>query len=100
MGQPRPLFCLLLFFSNTDFTEKTVDVSRIRTRIVGVEGEHADRLTTPRPTKGETYRALPAANWDFCLSFAAEKLIKPRCRGTSATFADVLSTTFEVTFLS
>ena len=31
MGQPRPLF-----------VAKTVDVSGIRTRIVGVEGEHAD----------------------------------------------------------
>ena len=46
MGQPRPLFCLFSSFSNTNFTEKTVEVSRIRTRIVRVEGEHADRLTT------------------------------------------------------
>ena len=46
MGQPRPLFCLFSFFSNTNFTEKTVGVSRIRTQIVGVEGEYADHLTT------------------------------------------------------
>ena len=42
-------FCLFLFFSNTNFTEKTVGVSWIRTRIVGVEGEHADHLTTTLP---------------------------------------------------
>ena len=44
MGQPRPLFCLFSFFSNTN----TVDVSGIQTRIVGVEGEHADHLTTSK----------------------------------------------------
>ena len=31
------------------FTEKSIGVSRIRTRIVEVEGEHADHLTTTRP---------------------------------------------------
>ena len=46
MGQPRPLLRLFSFFSNTNFTEKTVDVCGIRTQIVGVEGEHADHLTT------------------------------------------------------
>ena len=46
MGQPRPLFCLFSFFSNTRFTERTVGVSRIQTRIVGVEGEYADHMTT------------------------------------------------------
>ena len=35
-------------FSNTNFTEKTVGFSRIRTRVVGVEGEYADHLTTTR----------------------------------------------------
>ena len=40
------LFCLFSLFSNTNFTEKTVDVSKIRTRIDGVEVEHADHLTT------------------------------------------------------
>ena len=39
-------FCLFLFFSNTNCTEKTVGFSRIRTRIVRVEGKHADHLTT------------------------------------------------------
>ena len=37
---------LFSFFSNTNVTEKTVGVSGIRTRIVWVEGEHADHLTT------------------------------------------------------
>ena len=46
MGHARPLFCLFSFFSNTNFTEKMVGVSRIRTRIVRVEGEYADHLTT------------------------------------------------------
>ena len=45
-GQPRPLFCLFSFFTNTNLTEKTVGVRRIRTQIVGVEGKHADHLTT------------------------------------------------------
>ena len=71
MGQPRPLFVyvrsfqtqilhkkteaffktwansgLFLFFSNTNFTERTVALGGNRTQIVGVEGEHADHLTT------------------------------------------------------
>ena len=33
---------LFSFFSNTNFTEKTLAVSLIRTRFVGVKGEHAD----------------------------------------------------------
>ena len=45
-GPTRPLFCLFLFFSNTHFYSKTLGFSRIRTRIVRVEGEHADCLTT------------------------------------------------------
>ena len=42
----RASFCLFSFFSNTNFTEKTVGFSKIRTRIVGVEGQRADKLTT------------------------------------------------------
>ena len=37
---------LFFVFSNTNCKEKTAGVSGIRTRIVGVEGEHADHLTT------------------------------------------------------
>ena len=44
---PNPAsFCLFSFFSNTNFTEKTVVVSGIQTRIVGLEGEPVDHLTT------------------------------------------------------
>ena len=41
----RPLFHPISFFSNS-IHNKTVVISRIRTRIVWVEGEHADHLTT------------------------------------------------------
>ena len=45
VGQPRPLFCLFSHFSNT-ILQKNCRLSGIGTRIVGVEGEHADHLTT------------------------------------------------------
>ena len=46
-NEPTPAsFCLFSFFSNTNFTENTLDIRGIRTRIIGVEGEHADHLTT------------------------------------------------------
>ena len=45
-ANPGLFFCLFSFFSNTNFTEKTLGVSRIRARIVGAEGKHADQLTT------------------------------------------------------
>ena len=37
---------VFLFFSSTKFTDKTLGLSRIRTRIVGVESEHSDHLST------------------------------------------------------
>ena len=43
MGQPRPLF---LFIFVLHYYIKTVGFRAIWTRIVGVEGEHADHLTT------------------------------------------------------
>ena len=47
LNGPTPAsFRLFLFFSDTFFTEKTVGFCRIWTRIVGVEGKHADHLTT------------------------------------------------------
>ena len=49
VGQPRPLFVYFRSFQMQIFTEKSIGVSRIRTRIVEVEGEHADHLTTTRP---------------------------------------------------
>ena len=39
-------FCLFSLFSNTNFTDKTPGVIGIRTEIVGIEGKHADHLTT------------------------------------------------------
>ena len=45
MGQPRPLFVYFRSFQK-QFYRKIVDLSGIRTRIVRVEGEHADHLTT------------------------------------------------------
>ena len=47
-------FSSFLLFSSTNFTGKNVlGFSRIRTRIVGVEGKHADHYTTTtaQPTK-------------------------------------------------
>ena len=47
LNGPTPAsFCLFLLFTNTKFTEETVGFSGIRTRIVRVEGEHADHFTT------------------------------------------------------
>ena len=46
MGQPRPLFVSFRSFQSQSLQKNTVDVSRIQTRIVGVEGKHADHLTT------------------------------------------------------
>ena len=46
MGQRRPLFVYFLFFSNTNFTEKTVGFCGLQTQIIRVEGEHADHLTS------------------------------------------------------
>ena len=44
---PTPAsFCLFSFFSNTNFKKKTVGFRGIQTRIVGVEGKHADHLIT------------------------------------------------------
>ena len=51
----NPVQCLLkngptpasfLFFQTKNLQKKTVGISRIRTRIVRVEGKHADHLTT------------------------------------------------------
>ena len=46
MGQPWRPFCLFSVFLKTNFTEQAIGVSRIQTRIIGAEGEHADHLTT------------------------------------------------------
>ena len=47
LNEPSPAFFVYFrSFSNINFIEKTVGVSRIRTRIVRLEGEHAVYLTT------------------------------------------------------
>ena len=51
MGQLRPLFVYFRSFQTQMFTEKMVGFSGIRTRIVGVEGEHAYHLTTTTALK-------------------------------------------------
>ena len=38
--------CLFSVFSNANLTEKTVGISGIQTRLVGVEGEHSNHLST------------------------------------------------------
>ena len=46
MGQPRPLFVYFKYYKTQILQKKTEGFSRIRTRIVRVEGDHADHLTT------------------------------------------------------
>ena len=48
------LFIFVLF--NNNFYRKIVDLSGIRTRIVGVEGEHADHLTTTTALQIDFYQ--------------------------------------------
>ena len=50
MDQPRPLLFFFVLFKHK-FYRKIVGFSRIRTWIVGVEGEHADPLTTTTALK-------------------------------------------------
>ena len=45
-GSTPASFYLFSFLSNINCTEKTVGFSWIGTCIVGVEGEHADHMTT------------------------------------------------------
>ena len=53
MGQPRPLFVYFKYFKTQILQKKTEGFSRIRTRIVRVEGDHADHLTTTAAQGGE-----------------------------------------------
>ena len=62
MGQTRPLFLVISFFSNTNFTEKLyLDVSGIRTRIIVIEGKYADHLTT---TTAREQKILVRSKWN------------------------------------
>ena len=58
MDQPRPRFVYFRSFQTQILQEKTVSVSRIRTWIVGVDGEHADHLTTTTAILLTTYSVL------------------------------------------
>ena len=44
MGQPWPLFVYFRSFSNTNYTEKTVWVRRIQTRIVQIDHHHGPNV--------------------------------------------------------
>ena len=48
MGQQLTLFVYFLSFITKILQKETVGFGGIQTRIVGVEGEHADHLTTPK----------------------------------------------------
>ena len=54
MGQPSLFFVFFRSFQY-QFYRKIVDLSRIRIWIVGVEGEHADHLTTTSAPKAYVY---------------------------------------------
>ena len=74
-GPTRPLFVYFNYF-HTQFLQNFF--SRIRTRIVGVEGEHADHLTT---TTAQTYykmiSMLTTCNTDnVTLVMAGKDLVK------------------------
>ena len=69
---PTPASFLFIFCS---FTEKTVDVSRIQTRIVGVEGEHAYLLTTTAITLFTNIFILFTHSWMRFLVLSSSALI-------------------------
>ena len=60
---------LFSFFSNKNFTGKTVDVSGIPTRIVRVEGEHADYLTTTPAVEKRMFYSIVRCNWNMSLQY-------------------------------
>ena len=55
MGQLRPHFWFIFVRFKHKFYRKTVDVSGIQTRIVGIEGKHADHLTPNTADLGEIW---------------------------------------------
>ena len=63
MAHPGPLFVFFRSFK-FNFTEKFLDYSGIRTQIVGVEGDHADHLTTTTALNYNNFNCLP--NLRFC----------------------------------
>ena len=67
MGQPQPLFVYFRLF-----VQKILVASRIRTRIVEVEGKDADHLTTTTAQLGQISFFLPC-----CIPFV-EKVVSLR----------------------
>ena len=66
MGHPRPLFDYFRSFQ-TIYRINTVGFSGIRTRIVGVEGEHADHLTTTTDiVRCERKQVVTLRLYSFC----------------------------------
>ena len=63
MGQPRPLFLYFCSFQTQILQKKTVGFSGIRTRIVGVEYEHADHLTTTTAHLQNVCRGVCVSVW-------------------------------------
>ena len=45
-------FCLFSSFSNVILQKNYIDCSGIRPQLAGVEGKHADHLTTTTPPRG------------------------------------------------
>ena len=72
LSGPAPAsFCLFSFFSHTNFIEKTVGIRGIQTRIIGVEGEHADHLTT---TTAQALRVVVPVEMSSDLLFSSAKV--------------------------
>ena len=70
---PGLFFCLFLLFPNTNFTE-TVDFSGIRTWIIGVEGEHADHVTTTVAQLEPFMVAIHSANLAIQIGRASQQV--------------------------
>ena len=58
MVQPWPHFMFIFALLKHNFTEKSVGVSGIRTRIAGEDDEHADHLTTTATTGQKDFIVL------------------------------------------
>ena len=79
MGHFRLLFVYFRSFQTIDII-KTVDFSGIRTQILGVEGDHADRLVTTTTTASKPHQSRSKNNHDSifccncCCSFGGENV--------------------------
>ena len=71
-GQPWPLFVYFRSFQ-TKFLQKKLGVSGIWIRIVGVEGEHADHLTTTTALDGFFLTLIICINYTYCRSIVVCK---------------------------